>query len=196
MPRSGDHDPPIAPGDLMIFIGATGVGLALLRPYLANFAGATWRYAFSAMRTIEITYGLWSIIAACWMVALLVVRYRRSRPRRARLARRPGHVACVAAVVALGMGGLDELTQLVTPHHVEIPFSFYQVWIKLSVRVGPTVAGAWLLLALSGRWRADRGWMDRLGRLLGACWIGWILLWMLPDSIRALIPPIWKGVFP
>jgi hypothetical protein len=37
---------------------------------------------------------------------------------------------------------------------------------------GFTVAAIWSLLALSGRWRPERSWIDRLGRLLGVAWIG------------------------
>ena len=193
MPRAELPGSRLSLGHLTILIAATAAGLAMFRPYLASFAGSNMQYASPAFRTIEITYGAWSIIAVWWMVALLILRYRRPHPSRARLTRRPGHVACCAAVVALGLGCLDELTQLVASHH-PTPFSFYQLWITLSVRIGPTIAGAWLLLALSGHWRADRGWMDRLGRFPGACWIGWILFWMLPSSIHSRIPPIWDGV--
>ncbi len=38
---------------------------------------------------------------------------------------------------------------------------------------------AWLTLALSGRWASDRGWPDRLGRLLGSCWMGLAVLRLL-----------------
>jgi hypothetical protein len=36
---------------------------------------------------------------------------------------------------------------------------------------GYSVGAVWLLLVLSGRWRAERSWIDRLGRLLGVVWI-------------------------
>jgi hypothetical protein len=36
---------------------------------------------------------------------------------------------------------------------------------------GPAVAAVWFVLALSGRWRPERSWIDRLGRLVGASWI-------------------------
>ena len=193
MPRAEIPSSRLSLGHLTILVAATGAGLAMFRPYLASFAGPGMQYFSPAMRTVEITYGAWSILAAWWMVALLILRYRHPHPSRGWLARRPGHVACCAAVVALGVGGLDELTRLAASHH-PAPFSFSQLWITLSVRVGPTIAGAWLLLALSGRWRSDRGWMDRLGRFLGSCWIGWILFWLLPDAIRSRIPPIWDGV--
>lgn len=36
---------------------------------------------------------------------------------------------------------------------------------------GYSVAAVWLLLALSGHWRPERSWIDRLGRVLGLVWI-------------------------
>src|SRR5437763_5166625 len=39
-------------------------------------------------------------------------------------------------------------------------------------RSGIAVAACWIPLALGGRWAPDRGWLDRLGRGLGWCWIG------------------------
>jgi hypothetical protein len=33
------------------------------------------------------------------------------------------------------------------------------------------IAAAWLILALSGRWRPERTWIDRLGCLIGLAWI-------------------------
>jgi hypothetical protein len=45
---------------------------------------------------------------------------------------------------------------------------------------GPAVAAVWLFLALSGRWRPERSWIDRLGRLLGATWIAISLLAFYP----------------
>ena len=36
---------------------------------------------------------------------------------------------------------------------------------------GYAVATVWLVLALSGRWRPEKSWIDRLGRVLGVIWI-------------------------
>jgi hypothetical protein len=36
---------------------------------------------------------------------------------------------------------------------------------------GSAVAAVWLMLAISGRWRPQRTWIDRLGRVLGWVWI-------------------------
>jgi hypothetical protein len=36
---------------------------------------------------------------------------------------------------------------------------------------GFVVAGSWIALFLAGRWRPERSWIDRLGRLIGWFWI-------------------------
>ncbi len=38
------------------------------------------------------------------------------------------------------------------------------------------VRGIWLGLAASGRWRPERSWVDRLGRVLGVAWIAITIL--------------------
>jgi hypothetical protein len=47
---------------------------------------------------------------------------------------------------------------------------------------GYAVAATWLVLATSGRWRPEKSWIDRLGRVLGIVWI----------SITILTAPPWK----
>lgn len=190
MRRDQAPNRPFTLASLMVLVAATGVGMAIFRTYSASLAGPLLRHWAPPFRTIETIYGAWSCIAACWMIALLLLRYQRPHPRRGRLARRPGHAACCVAAVALSVGTLLEMTRFAFRDLTERPSSFYQSWITVSVRVGPAVAGAWLLLALSGRWRSDPGWIDRLGRLLGCCWIGWLLFWLIPDPIRLRIVPL------
>jgi hypothetical protein len=38
-----------------------------------------------------------------------------------------------------------------------------------------SVALAWLVLALSGRWRGERSWIDRSAKIVGACWLALLL---------------------
>jgi hypothetical protein len=45
-----------------------------------------------------------------------------------------------------------------------------------SIVAGSAVLWCWVTLALSGRWRPARGWLDRLGRVLGCCWL---VLWLV-----------------
>jgi hypothetical protein len=51
---------------------------------------------------------------------------------------------------------------------------------------GYSVALTWLVLILSGRWAADRGWLDRLGRFLGLCWIGLAFLTVLQSWVMII----------
>ncbi len=189
MPRGRTLDRRFSLADLMVLVAATGAGLAILRPYREAMAGPNWQNASPHLRTIETLYGAWSCVAACWMLALLALRLRRPRPGLGRLLVRPGHVACCVAAAALALGGLHELVRIASRDPNRMPDSYQQLWITVSSGVGPTVAGAWLLLALGGRWRPDPGWIDRLGRLLGCCWIGWILLWTIPTPIRMRLIP-------
>jgi len=45
---------------------------------------------------------------------------------------------------------------------------------------GYGVGAVWLLLAVSGRWRAERSWIDRLGRVLGVVWIAATIVVAVP----------------
>jgi hypothetical protein len=110
--------------------------------------------------------------------------------------RGPGVAACVACVVAFCVAAVETPRMLVTswPNEFQHPPEFFQLhwldwwlftWFTLPKRAGESVALIWLVLVLSGRWTAERGWLDRLGRLLGLCWIGMALLmvlssWLMP----------------
>jgi hypothetical protein len=37
--------------------------------------------------------------------------------------------------------------------------------------VGIAVTAAWVNLAVCDRWKPEAGWIDRLGRAVGVCWI-------------------------
>jgi hypothetical protein len=66
--------------------------------------------------------------------------------------------------------------------------SSMMLWIRIGMQpmflVGGAVASVWIVLWLSGTWRAERSWIDRAGRALGIYWItisvffGWaFFLW-------------------
>ena len=57
---------------------------------------------------------------------------------------------------------------LTVPHYRAISFIFNLDRLDL---YSLAVAGAWLALALSGRWRPEPDWLDRAGRVLGLLWI-------------------------
>ena len=89
-------------------------------------------------------------------LAMLMLRLRQPRPPLVTLLRQPGFVACLAAPLGV--------------------FVFIEAnYLGGDFRPHPTVAGlilgAWAILAVSRRWEAEAGWIDRLGRLVGAAWL-------------------------
>jgi len=66
--------------------------------------------------------------------------------------------------------------------HVEPMGCFGILTTSFTDPCGPAVAGMWLVLGLSGRWRPERSWIDRFGRVLGATWILISLLVIYPAN--------------
>jgi hypothetical protein len=97
----------------------------------------------------------------------LILRLRRPRPTLRRLIIQPGVVAATAIV--FGLFWVTGWVQIVFPDRLN---SMTGPWIA----VGDTVAIAWIVLAASGNWTIEPGWVDRLGVLLGAAAIGIALL--------------------
>ncbi|MDG3006867.1 hypothetical protein [Paludisphaera mucosa] len=173
---------PFGLSDAMILVAAAAIGLALARTPAAFVA-----HMFSRMpsrppvhRTFAYLYdgfaAAFPMVAALTLAAILL-RFRRPRPTFRRLVRQPGLIACAAAATALVIGLL---------HSLPVGFNFmgtsgfdgwtYYASITESHACDYAVVGAWLATALSGRWRPERSWIDRLGRVLGAAWIGVIVL--------------------
>lgn len=122
-------------------------------------------------------------IAAVATLTILALSLR-TRTSLRRLTSRPGFVACLAAMIAVGIGTSLNLGLRPYNFNTELPLGF---WVQLSVQralmlrggePGFAVLGAWLILVLSGRWRSQPVVLDGCGRILGAFWI-------------ALIPASW-----
>jgi hypothetical protein len=134
-----------------------------------------------------------------WSLALFVLGLWRTRRPRGELTSEPGIVAsgAVALVVLIRFAGFLSLLlrtiykskaysilHLTIWESLTIPFNrLAKGWITaIADYSGPyfsttafgassAVAVAWLLLVASDRWRPQRHWLDRAGRLLGAFWI-------------------------
>jgi hypothetical protein len=62
----------------------------------------------------------------------------------------------------------------------------FPFWTSSTVTVAVIVA--WTMLWTSGRWRPERSWLDRAGRLLGWYWIGLgILVGVLSEIWKFLV---------
>ena len=125
-----------------------------------------------------------ALVASLTLVAL---RSRRPRPRWSRLMRQPGWIACLAASGAgVAATGLDWVGRSYgdsigyrsrwgwgfDPSDVETPpVVRLQAFTTVGLVVGLVVLTSWLILALGGRWRAERSWVDRAGRVVGVIWL-------------------------
>jgi hypothetical protein len=136
-----------------------------------------------------------------WTLGVLALRLRRPRPRWRRLARQPGLVACLMAPLPVGTKLVDRAVTCILDYHTnviipsrlssppfikhggisiglppdELPVFWPQVFASAPIFIVPcmgmTVTVAWIVLAMGGRFRPERSWVDRLGRVLGVYWI-------------------------
>jgi hypothetical protein len=180
--------------DVMALIAATAIGFYLVRTYSLNVLNSDLtHYPFIPRLLLTIWAAILAVlpVPALWSIALLGLRLRRPRPDLRRLVRQPGFVAAgaVTLVAAVRMAGF--LVLIARTFGRTTLGALYDVWAMSFFR-GPingatlynsayfassaigtsmAVAAVWLLLAASGRWRSEPGWLDGLGRVLGTFWI-------------------------
>ncbi len=145
----------------------------------------TARYIFLRACLQVLTVGL---LAASG--AVVVLRLRLPRPRRRRLMRQPGWVACLAAsgVAALAVPVLVAKRALAYGFDDEGFASWFVdvgdgAFARLVLVCGAAVAASWLILALGGAWADERSWVDRLGRAVG---VGWLLTLAADVGVEAV----------
>jgi hypothetical protein len=181
---------PITLFDLMVLVAATAIGLSLVQfGWPRKVAGAwivTWPVRASSAAGYPSKTWVLPIAGraapflpclAAWTGAFLVTRLRSPRPRRRRLLPQPGLVGAVAALSILTI----EWTLLMGSAWFDGRFSFMSPSrindfvvngaVLLAHHVGWAVVVSWLTLVLIGRWRPERSWIDRWGRVLGCTWI-------------------------
>lgn len=202
--------------DAIVLVAATAVGFAAARLCSESWAGlmpipffsrGPTRETAEAIARVTVRVPLW---LAPWTVALLLLRLRPPRPRRRHLWRRPGFVAGAAATFVLATGAAA-IVAVLAYRYLTTWRTSYWVWflpplfmhcafdLRLSSLVGAAVAVGWMTLLLGGRWRAEPVWIDRLGRVLGCCWIALFLMdclltpWSYLGHQFQVPPPALKG---
>jgi len=162
--------------DLSIMIAATACGLALYRIHESIIESGQW----SGSYIVDV-----APLFVMWTVAFAILRLRKPRPRLRRLFRQSGMAACSTSLIVLTVFLALRLLGL-----MQIGGEFLgagpDYWFPTAFReilpwVGSSVAAVWLNLVLSGRWIAEPSWIDRLGRLLAAYWIGVAILYVVYD---------------
>ena len=114
-------------------------------------------------------------VALPFTLALIPLRLREPRPRVRRLSCQPGLLAAVAVAVSLGhyllLRALSDHLNTAKGALSSSDGMFAQTTLLLPSKSSCTVAATWVVLGLSGRWRAEKSWVDRAGRLFGFYWI-------------------------
>jgi hypothetical protein len=158
--------------DAIVLISALAVGLAMARdPYLQMDRETIAVVRGAPFPAWNLAYLHGSLVFPCITPLTIVLAIRglcRRRPRSLRALLRPGLAACVAASVALLLRGLEYL-----PYHAvgaRWHLGPIDPWVSTGERVGYAVLGVWAALAVAGRWRIGRGWIERLGVVVGLLW--------------------------
>jgi hypothetical protein len=121
-------------------------------------------------------------VAAVWTLTALVLGIRHRAPRPRLLATRPGFVGCAAAAtMMLVFGPLRLATSKLSWAPGIPPLALARVYFDQAVtfeggECGAAVLGAWMALALGGRWRSRAGAIDRVGFAIGLYWVAMILV--------------------
>lgn len=117
-------------------------------------------------------------------IALMVARLVPPRASFPRLSRQPGAVACFVATLTISiLAAWVVSVHFFKPARYHRPFS---LWLY-SLYVSFAVIGGWSSLALSGRWRAEPSWVDRVGRFMGIIWIGTLIVVFSREYLTAFL---------
>ena len=163
--------------DGMILISATAAGFALMRPTMEDlpsnfpFEGMFFSYR-SIVSGVSYLFLSTTPLFSAWSFCLVLLRLRPPRPSLHRLFRQPGLVASISASIGSVIATVF-LTVLMFELGPRPPSE--QVTMVSSAAFGGAILTTWSILFLSGRWRSERSWVDRAGRVLGVCWIIQIL---------------------
>ncbi len=185
--------------DLIWIVAGVAVWLVIVRNYGQTMRlGPGWYMDLWSLRKLRLNrhglalFGFGLEVAS---LLLLMVRFRQPRPRWRRVWRQPGLLASAGAVVGMAIGLVGTVAS-----SLAVTTGFYPAgWPSLlgcfrgSLSCGaPGVVGAWLALGLSGRWRAERSALDRLGRLVGWLWLAeFVIAEILQAKWDSVIDNIW-----
>lgn len=156
----------------MILTAATAVGFGLMRLCLPRRWGGLSPHSLR-----EWTSATAGVGTLAWTLAFVPLRLMRPRRPLDRLMCQPGMAACSAAAVVIIVSIAARFltwvnARIVSPQRPRLFGNFLNNFgYVYALPIGPAVAATWFALILSGRWRPERGWIDRLGFAIGVFWI-------------------------
>jgi hypothetical protein len=176
---TGEHgERPFSVGDGMILVAALAVAILGFRLTAEHLR---WEPGASTAWDVWVPDVL-NKIASALALALVVIRLRKPRPGRDRLWRQPGWLACFGVVTTLALETLELLAidiveqvmaaRASAASYLDLPTIFGEVLpFQAPDDIARAVIVLWGVLALSGRWTAERSVVDRLGRVVGWYWV-------------------------
>lgn len=180
--------------DATVLIAATAAGLAVIRSLTGcqELILVSSRFQPPGINAAVLyrmrTLAFWPApFLTAWTLALLTLSMRGPRPTLRRIARRPGTAVGLALVLSLIKNVIIYGKDFIRALQAASPTSgrggnwSYFFWSDVAARTGFFVLVAWSTLAMSGRWSARADWHDRLGRIIGICWVLIALIWYMDD---------------
>jgi hypothetical protein len=174
--------------DAFFLVAALAIGFWVSRNGLINWLNVLFkgfnRQAWSS-RPIFLSWHWGTLIlrhtqpvAAILTLAALGLRIAHPRPTFQRLAQHPGFVACLAASLAICVGGtLNFATSKLSPSPgYELQNHLNGAFVQLGSETGLAILACWTILALSGNWCSDRSWLDGFGKISGLYWIAMMVI--------------------
>lgn len=179
---------PFGLADGMILVAAIAVGAGVSRA-ISWPAMLTWRDPFGlAMAACSV------MVPQLWIFAALGLALQWRAPVQAG---RPGFVACVVAILGLMLTSLQAAAiRLLGRSGIQIDVLIFRnttlgperrflgdgfgrtmigLWQTVVLeqvdRTGYLILGAWLALLFSRGWHRSEDWRERLGRIVGGCWL-------------------------
>ena len=180
-------------GDVMVLVAASAIALILLQTAVGLRLFTPTPKSLPIRNLIEYL----SVGGGCILVpltlALIVSSLRDRRASRRDDLQSVGFVSCVVLVLAAILPVVYFVVRVVKAQewhpddgiNHELAVGFNNMFGVLKLEAGPMIAGAWLALALTGRWRVGPSWTDRVGCLVGACYI---LMWAHAQLYLVLSP--------
>jgi hypothetical protein len=177
--------------EAMLLVAATAPGLVLLRiaAGLGLFTDDPRSEAPPSRQFIEHLSVFGGCILFPLALAVLVLSLRDRRPVRRDVIQGSGFVARVAVAISAILPVARFLVRVGTAPAADIsnalPLNFNNMFGSLEKDACLMIVGAWLALAVTGRWQLGPSWTSRLGCVIGVCFV---LMYVYTECYFLLLP--------
>lgn len=170
--------------DTMVMIAATSLGILPARWTLDQHR--TTKFSNVGQRVVYSANDFLPPILVAWSLAGLVHGLAGHRLSRRAIARRPGFMACLTAVLFTVYAVTVSFMFRVLQDPDQIGQHYLNLLFTLSSYVGPSIAGAWLVHALLGSRFFRATGVELMGCLVGLGWIGMFFITTMLPWLRKL----------